>query len=185
MAKLFEMIGINRDITEQKAAAELLRLSEEQSRLATEANDVGTWGLRSGHRRPRHWSPIFRRLWGLPPDAPADSALLHPLAAERDWQRSQEVWNEGINPDGNGRVRAGIRGHPRRRRRPPLVLLRRPDILRSGDQESRGGAVGIMTDVTERKSLEERQRLILREMNHRVKNKPGAGSGNRPRRRSA
>ena len=54
--KLSEMIGINRDITEQKAAAEALRLSEEQSRLATEANDVGTWDydLVTG---AQHWSP--------------------------------------------------------------------------------------------------------------------------------
>jgi PAS domain S-box-containing protein len=166
--KPFEMIGINRDITEQKAAAEALRLSEEQSRLAIEANEVGTWDydMFSG---AQHWSPIFKRLWGLPPDAPADSKLLHPLVSERDWQRSREVWNEGVNPDGNGRVAIEYevtRADDGARRWCAFAgrvlfdpVTRKP--LR---------ALGIMTDITERWAIEERQRLILREMNHRVKN---------------
>ncbi|HVY18549.1 MAG TPA: PAS domain S-box protein [Bauldia sp.] len=164
----FEVIGINRDITEQKAAEEALRLSEEQNRLAIESNDVGTWDydmVTGAH----HWSPIFKRLWGLPPDAPADPALLHPLASEKDWERTHEVWQQGSNPDGDGRVALEYevtRADDGARRWCSFAgqifmdpVTRKP--LR---------AVGIMTDVTERRAIEERQRLILREMNHRVKN---------------
>lgn len=164
----FEMIGINRDITEQKEAEEALRLNAEQNRLAIEANDVGTWDydLVTG---VNHWSPTFKRLWGLPADAPDDPKLLHPLTSEKDRERSAEVWSKGIKPEGNGRVAIEY------------------EIQRADDGEKRWfsfagqvffdpvtrkplRAVGIMIDVTERKSVEERQRLILREMNHRVKN---------------
>jgi PAS domain S-box-containing protein len=164
----FEMIGINRDITEQKLTGERLRLNAEQNRLAIEANDVGTWDydVVTGANR---WSPIFKQLWGLPPDAPADSKLLHPLVSEKNWERSAEVWREGLDPAGSGRVALEYeaqRADDGARRWFSFAgqvffdpATRKP--LR---------AVGIMTDVTERKSVEERQRLILREMNHRVKN---------------
>ncbi len=164
----FEMIGINRDVTEQKAAEEALRLNEEQSRLAIEANDVGTWDydMVSGVNR---WSPIFKRLWGLPPDAPADSKLLHPLVSEKNWQRSAEVWREGVKPDGNGRV--AIEYEVRRADDGALRWFSfAGQVFFDPISRKPLRAVGIMTDVTERKATEERQRLILREMNHRVKN---------------
>jgi PAS domain S-box-containing protein len=164
----FEIIGINRDITEQKNAEEALRLSEEQMRLAIESNDVGTWdyNMETG---TQHWSPIFKRLWGLPPDAPADSTLLKPLVSESDWAANRLAWEHALGVPGGGRIKQEY------------------EITRADDGAKRWcslagqiyfdpvsgkptRAVGIMTDITERRQVEERQRLILREMNHRVKN---------------
>jgi PAS domain S-box-containing protein len=163
-----EVIGVNRDITALKEADASLRYSEERHRLATEANDVGTWDIDmlTGQHR---WSSQFRRLWGLPDDAEPNAVLLKPLLDRDAWSSVLRQWRDATDPQKGGRVSIEFQG-------------RRAD---NGDvrwfsfsgqiffDEALGEpirGVGIMLDVTERKEAEERQHIILKELNHRVKN---------------
>ncbi len=165
--KPVEMIGVNRDMTLQKQTELALRVSEERHRLAVEANDVGTWDfdIVSGEHR---WSTQYKKLWGLAADAPADPALLEPLVAGEDWRLLKEHWDAACKGANDGRISLEYQ------------LRRADDSARRWAQFSGQvffdayhkpmRAVGIMLDTTERREAEERQGLILKELNHRVKN---------------
>ena len=163
-----EMIGVNRDMTVQKKAETALRISEERQRLAVEANDVGTWDfdMVAGELR---WSAQFRKLWGLPDDAPADAERLRALVEEADWAMIRGRWNAACNPAGDGRLECEyqIRRADDGARRWMMLNGR---IFFDDTHREPVRAVEVMLDTTERREAEERQRLILRELNHRVKN---------------
>ncbi len=63
-----------------------LRESETRLRLAIQATGIGTWDV-DVVNGTRTWSPEFREIIGLPPDAPADqqafAALIHPDDRDR------------------------------------------------------------------------------------------------------
>ena len=166
--KPLEMIGVNRDMTVQKEAEAALRISEERQRLAVEANEVGTWDydMVTGEHR---WSVQYRKLWGLPPEAAADPALLRPLVDAADWKEMRRHWIKTLDPNGDGRINFE---YPLRRandgtRRWAMVSGR---VFFDDTHHQPVRAVGVMLDTTDRREAEERQRLILRELNHRVKN---------------
>lgn len=162
-----EMIGVNRDVTEQKKSETSLRISEERHRLAMEANAVGTWDydVATGEHR---WSDQFKTLWGLPLDAPCDPALLRPLVDEQYWETTRQRWAEARDPDTGGRLSAE---YPVRRTDGSKRWFSfAGQIFFDEIRRTPVRAIGIMLDVTDRREAEERQRMILKELNHRVKN---------------
>ncbi len=164
-----EMIGVNRDMTAQKDTETALRISEERQRLAVEANDVGTWDydIAAGEHR---WSAQFKKLWGLPADAPADTRLLHPLVVDAaDWTTIGNRWKAACDPAGDGRIDLEYQIHRADDGARRWVMVNGRVFFDPAHHQA-VRAVGIMLDTTERREAEERQRLILRELNHRVKN---------------
>ncbi|ACL55978.1 sensor histidine kinase [Methylobacterium nodulans] len=152
--------GCNVDITEAKLAEAALRESEERLRLALAAGQLGTWevDLATGQNRLSARSAEIMALTPAregwidtvdPADRPAlDAAFAALVAGEGEYRTEFRV----RTADGSVRwvsaeavVQRDAAGRPRR-------------------------VIGIHQDVTERKRAEDHLRLLLHELNHRVKN---------------
>ena len=83
-------IGAHLDITEQRAAEEDLRESEERFRLAAEAAGIGVWDYDAAADR-REWSGRLRQIFGIPEEAEASVELarscVHPIDRARFTRR--------------------------------------------------------------------------------------------------
>ena len=158
---------LERRVSERTAALEestaQLRLSEERLRLASEAAEFGTYDYNGAAGR-FFWSPHLRRIVGMAEDAELtlDTALgfIHPdhrdelrqhMLADRGQVGRREVEFKIVRADGEMRW-----------------LLDRGQSV----QDNGGGSrvTGTILDITERKLTEERQRLLMAELDHRVKN---------------
>jgi PAS domain S-box-containing protein len=161
---------LERRVAERTAALEAstvqLRASEERLRLASEAAGFGTYAYNVAAGEI-YWSPSLRRLVGMDGDEPL----------------TLETALGFVHPDQREMVRQQIRGHaPNGDRREIEFKVVRPDgevrwLLDRGQAvpDSTGSApgwrvVGTILDITERKQAEERQRLLMAELDHRVKN---------------
>jgi PAS domain S-box-containing protein len=139
-----------------------LRLSEERLRLASEAAGFGTYDYNGAAGR-FYWSPHLRSMVGMQQDTELtlDAALGYVHADHRDAVRRHML---GDSAEGSPHeiefkiVRAD--GEVR-------WLLDRGQAV-----PWNGGArvMGTLLDITERKLAEERQRLLMAELDHRVKN---------------
>jgi PAS domain S-box-containing protein len=160
-----ELIGVTRDITNRKRAEQELVERNAQLDLAGKIARIGRFTYDDGTRKLQI-SPDYAGIYGLP---------------EGTLEISSEDWRALVHPDDLPRLdaiidRAFSNGETE------FVLEFR--IFRHGEVrwiESRvlmsynelGRAVrriGANIDVTERKRAEERQRLLMAELDHRVKN---------------
>ena len=80
-------VGSCADVTDQRAAEQALRRSEEQLRLATEAAEVGLWDVDRRSPTACIWPPRVKAMFGISPDVPVSMADfyagLHPDDRER------------------------------------------------------------------------------------------------------
>ncbi|MGJ4887614.1 sensor histidine kinase [Bradyrhizobium sp. HKCCYLRH3099] len=162
---VLEWFGAARDITEKKLAEEELRKSEERLRSAVEVGRLGLWdwNVRTGEV---YWSDEHFRMEGygvgeVPPSYEAWTARLHPedrAATEAAVRRAMELREDYarefrvIHPNGTLRWLYG-RGR--------------------FFYDEAGRAIrmtGAMIDVTERREWEERQTVLVAELQHRTRN---------------
>lgn len=149
------------------AAAEALAASEERFRRFAEASPDVLWIADGPGRRYDYVSPAFERIWG---------------ASRGDLLANPGLWAASIHPEDHARV-AEARGEGSRA--PFAGFDCEYRILRADGQErwireigfpvldavgrlARRG--GFARDVTAAKQAEERQMLLIAELNHRVKN---------------
>jgi PAS domain S-box-containing protein len=149
---------------ELEASASQLRETAERLRLASEAAGFGTYDYQTASGQV-YWSSYLRELAGIQGDAPLTLeqalAVIHP--DHREMVRShidgyalgsgrREIEFKVVRPDGESRW-----------------LLDRGQAVPDGHA---GGVhvMGTVLDITERKRNEERQRLLMAELDHRVKN---------------
>jgi PAS domain S-box-containing protein len=159
---------LERRVSERTAALQettaRVQESEERLRLASEAAEVGTYVYNPATAEV-YWSPFLRRVVGLEEDAP--------LPVEKALQF--------VHPDHRELVRRHIAGYARDTDRRELEFkLRRCDgqvrwFLDRGQPVAVDAApgwrvMGTVLDITERKLAEERQMLLMAELDHRVKN---------------
>jgi PAS domain S-box-containing protein len=143
-----------------------LRLTEsaERLRMASEAAGFGTYDYHPAAGRV-YWSPSLRNLAGIEGDEPLtlESALavIHP--DHRDLVRRHM---EGYSPSsGRSEIEFKVVGPDGEER----WLLDRGHAI--ADAQERGlHVMGTVLDITERKRTEERQSLLMAELDHRVKN---------------
>jgi PAS domain S-box-containing protein len=151
---------------ELEASTLQLRESEERLRLASEAAGFGTYD----YKLPAgdvYWSPSLRRIAGVegeklltldavlgivyPDDRDMLARHIAGYSSETD-RRTLEF--RIVRPDGSVRW-----------------LLDRGQAMPTSDRRSNGWRIiGTALDITERKQAEERQRLLMAELDHRVKN---------------
>ncbi len=159
-----EWVGGSEDVTARQGADDLLREREERLRLALGIAGLGTWdwNLLTGELV---WSETTYEFYGYAPGEVTPSyevwaARVHPEDLPQVEARLVEARDRGgrfeaefrILP-GNGSVRWG---------------RSTAQVLTESGQERR--MIGVMQDVTEAKAAEARQRLLLAELQHRVRN---------------
>jgi PAS domain S-box-containing protein len=152
--------------SELERSADLLRESEERMRLASEAAGFGTYDYNPASGSI-YWSPSLRRIVGAPEDEPltVDTAVrfIHPddrpivleqMQGRVDDDERRELEFRIVRPDGEIRW-----------------CLARGQMVKAGhDSDVTPRVMGTMIDITERKAAEDRQRLLMAELDHRVKN---------------
>lgn len=160
------VVGTFRDVTDERAASEALAETAERLDLAVTTDGIGIfdWYVQTGKVV---WSAQEEALFGLPPDSFGGNIA--------DWAAC-------VLPEDAAAMEAAMAGAmaARRERLDFGFRIRRPDgAIRwiegsgrflYGDDGTPLRMVGTNMDVTERRAAEDHQRLLVNELNHRVKN---------------
>jgi two-component system, chemotaxis family, CheB/CheR fusion protein len=155
------------DVTERRLAEEALRSSETRLKLAREASDLGIQdhNVLAGE----FWlDERARSLWGIKPDEKVTAELLWSRVHPEDLPQARSAFGKALDPRGDGvyatefRIRAD----------PDCWLRANGKTFFGGDKKNRRAErlVATFQDVTDRKTWEIRQQLLLSELSHRVKN---------------
>lgn len=140
------------------------RESHERLRLAVEGARLGTWEVDLSAGRAS-WSARYAEMCGLPAGERGGTLatwLGHLHADDRERILSVLHGGEGT-ADLEGEYRIGMPGGELR------WIACHAHVLRD-EEGAPSRALGIARDITERKRADERQELLIREVNHRVKN---------------
>lgn len=168
--KTRELEALNADLerrvadrtAEVEAAAEKLRQSERARSLALAAGDMGSWEWDRKSNEHR-WDEGQYRIFGVDPSS---------------FQPRQETIRNLVHPDDWTRMQVAIerliaQGEPLR----DEFRVKRPDGetrwcigVAAGHERSGNTISGVTIDITDRKSAEQRQDLLSREVDHRAKN---------------
>ncbi len=160
-------VGVVSDVTERKAAVAAQALREATMALALDAGNVGTWDF-DANTRQLLWSERSYGMFGMTPGAPIDVDDFYAAMHPDDREATRQVFLRAMDPE----VRADIDVEYR-------TIGRDDGIERWIAAKGRGffdeagrptRIVGATVDITGRKRAELHLRLLVNELNHRVKN---------------
>lgn len=161
----FGVLAASIDITRSKATEEALRASELRLRLAMDAGRMAVWEYDVRAGRIVHSSDLNRLLGFIETrEVPYEEmrARIDPDDLQRLSQTALASLHEG-EPHFQSEVRYRLtRGEVR------WLLVSAEFLLRAAGEVDR--IIGVALDITDRKRDEEHQRLLVHELNHRVKN---------------
>lgn len=169
--KITRWFGTSTNINAQKTAEEAVRMLESQYRLALEAADLGTWQI-DLEKKLITWDEGSCALYHLPHNG------LYSLTLEEAWAMIHPEDVEGVkariaaaaHPDSDGKYDSKYRAlMPDGKLRWFQSHGQALHITENGTRRA-VSLYGVVSDITERHALEEGQKLLTRELNHRVKN---------------
>lgn len=158
-------LGTLEDITARKATEIALIESERRQRLALEAARMAVWELDLTTDAVTA-SPELNRIYGLPPGSTPTLDELRQLYVPGEREKLQEIGRKAL-AEGKSHFEAEYRI-----RRPDGTLawlLLRAEVV-SGPDGQMNRVIGVVMDIDDRKRGEESQKLLMRELTHRVKN---------------
>jgi PAS domain S-box-containing protein len=156
--------GVDIDITERKLAEMAQRDSQARLQLALDAAALGVWEIdTTGQLRS---SPDLSRILGFEQNHELTLDDLRSRSVQGESDRLREAALQTLAAGGRSfQTEFRLRGPDDEIR---WILVRAEIQVDAAGQPS--GAIGVMMDVSERKAAEERQQLMMRELDHRVKN---------------
>jgi PAS domain S-box-containing protein len=157
---------LQRELRERKQAEAALRESEEGRRLAIEAVAIGTWNFNPITRELR-FDDRCKSIFGLSPEAFVDYDVFLTALHPDDRDRTHQAVQRALEPDGPGEFNTQFRTIGLEDGNERWVRARGKCYFTSGVAQRFTGTV---RDITDEKTAEVSRHLLLRELNHRVKN---------------
>jgi PAS domain S-box-containing protein len=160
-------VGVVSDVTDRREAVDRLVRQEETLRLAIDAADVGTWDhdLETGDIR---LSDRCYAMFGVTPGELITRDTLTPFTHPADVQRVQDAVERALDPAIRADYAIEFRANGRDDHVERWLSAKGKVIF---DDEGRARRfLGAVVNITERKRAELHLRLLVNELNHRVKN---------------
>jgi len=158
------LVALARDISEHMRAEAALRDSNERFRALTENSNAGIWHI-SFDGYTRYINPAMCRMLEIDGIDDLRDTTYHRFFTEPSLQRMAGEHRKRLSGVASSYEveLVGARGTLR------FVLINGSPLPPSGDGE-RPGLIGTFIDFTDRKQAERKQRLLMAELDHRVKN---------------
>ena len=160
-------VGVVRDVTERKEAAARMVLQEATLALAVDAGNVGTWDY-----NPNNGALVCsERLYAMFGIQPGDPVILEDFFAVMHDEDREATWRSlmrAMDPANGGDYDVEYRTIGRDDRIERWIAAKGRAFFDESGQPLR--VVGATVDITERKRAELHLRLMVNELNHRVKN---------------
>ena len=160
-------VGVASDVTERKAAAARLVLQEETMALAVDAANVGTWDF-DPRERKLVVSERGYGMFGMLPGSAAGPEDFYTRMHPEDREAVRAVLRDSLDPAVRGPVEVEFRAVGRDDAVERWIAARGRSVFDETGACVR--VVGATVDITERKKSELHLRLLVNELNHRVKN---------------
>ncbi len=155
------------DVTEAHRATEALAHSEEQLRLATQAGEVGMWDV-DLVTDTLAWSDRVKAMFGISPDVPVSMADFYSGLHADDRPRVTEAFDAAMDPVARALYDVEYRTIGKEDGRVRWVAAKGRGLFDDAGRCVR--VIGAALDISVRKRAEEHTRLLINELNHRVKN---------------
>jgi two-component system CheB/CheR fusion protein len=157
------------DVTERRRAEEALRDSETRLQLAREASHLGVQDY-DPKTDECWWDENARALWDLKKGEKVTMDLVWSRIHPDDLNAARNAFTQALDPRGDGIYAAEFRLRLDGRREHWIRAHGKTFFSEGKEGRSAERLVATVQDVTERKAWETRQRLLLSELSHRVKN---------------
>ena len=160
-------VGVVSDVTERREAIDRLLRQEETLRLAIDAADVGTWDLNIDTGE-LVWSDRCYQMFGVPPGEPVSAQSFYAGLHPADEARVRDAMRLAMDPAVRAEYSVEFRAIARDDHAERWLSVKGKVFF--GDDGKPHRFVGAVVNVTDRKRAELHLRLLVNELNHRVKN---------------
>jgi PAS domain S-box-containing protein len=160
-------VGVVSDVTERKEAAARMVLREATMALAVDAANVGTWDF-NPRDREMLWSERGGAMFGMAPGSPVTLDDFYACLHAEDREATRAAFLRALDPAVREDFDVEYRTIGRDDGAERWIAAKGRGFFDEAGQPLR--VVGATVDITDRKRAELHLRLLVNELNHRVKN---------------